>query len=769
MKDDELEKTKPIKPIVDVGSREEKYEDILDEEMETREEKYQKMVEEEEAKEAEEEAEIALVHKNIEMAEDYEAEELAQEVAKKLSEEDDKNPKKKEKPLKRLKNWWKSLDKGQKIIYGLIGLLFFLLFVLLIVGAVALLHKEKPKEEPVKEEQTIEEEQAPIMFDNYYYKDGTLVFLSEGGSEIGSYTCDNKSELLCSVAVNNYRDVLDVPRVVDEAGNDITEYVAIVNDDYVFINDTDSETTKNIVLYSIKKQEKIATYHDVKAYDDGYYVVSNTSNEYGLIQITDQVKELIKYQYSYLGMIDKENYLVAKENKGFIMINKKDNGVSKHINTSEVKYYNNNFIVTKDEGVYSVYDYKGKQLETGYTFATVRNKYMFLIEDKKVYVKDVDGNKFNEQGVELKNLEYLKSYVYGDNGDLAKTKRSFELEVKGDNIAIAVYDLDYDNPQFSNLNILEGNLNKTLEYVSYFDGKLYFYSDLEKKELLGSYQCTYKNEITSKSTEYTDCFVAKDTIFEDNDTTTDKIKNRKTTIPLINNKYVFISDDNNVVLFDLGTETKKSTYTSVNTYYDDNEYKFGLGEGRFDVVALNRKGKYGVIRIDGSSVASLHSFVYNKVEMIGDYFIAEDTNGKWLVLDGENKEGIYPNKIMGFTKGLEYVKTGDGNKYNVYKYDGTPVTKETYYYVELFNNEYAAVGSDRNVTVYSYEGKKLTDNSVKIPSNVELKRTNNQAIKLKRVGDVYTISVYNGSKYVEYSVPVVKEETPEQPKEKEEQ
>ena len=756
MKDEKLGNTKPIKVDKEVSSsREELFQDVLDEEVETREEKYQRLLEEEKDKEAEEEAEEALVRKNIYLAEEYEAEEKQKEQQEK---DQDEKSKKKEKPLIRLKNWWKSLDKGQKWIYGIIAFLVFLLFVLLIVGLVSLLHKDKPNVEEAAEQQEIAEEQAPIMFDNYYYKDGTLVFLSEGGSEIGSYTCDNKDEKLCSVAVNNYRDVLDVPKVVDEAGNDVVEYVGIVNDDYVFINDTANESIKNIILYSIKKEEKIATYYDVKAYDGGYYVVSDTNNEYGLIQIDTEVKELIKHQYSYLGMIDNENYLVAKESKGFIVINKKDNGVSKYVNASEIKYYNSNFIVVKNEGTYSVYNYKGKELESGYTFATVRGKYIFLIDNKKIFVKDADGTKYNEKGVELKNFEYIKSYVFDDNGDLAKTKRSFEIEVKDDNIAIGVYDIDYDNPIFSNLNVNEANLNKKYDYVSYFDGILYFYKDKEKQEMIGSYQCSVKNEVTSKTTEYSDCFIAKDSIFEDNDLTTDKMKSRKTTIPLINSKYAFISDgDSNVVLYDVQSETKKSSYNKVNTYYDDNDYTFSLAEGKFSIVAFNKKGKYGVIRIDGSNVSSLHSFKYNKIEKLGNQFIAEDTNGKWLILDGVNTTGIYPGKVAGYTKDLQHVKAKVDNKYGVYQSDGSQVGTSMYYYVELSDNVFAGVDNSGYITIYDYNGKKLTDEKVKILTGVSLTRTETVPIKISKSGENYVISVYDGSKYTDYSVPIIKE------------
>ena len=770
MKDEELEKTKPIKPVGSEHiSREEKFEDVISEELETREEKYQKKLEEEEIKEAEEEAEIALAEKNAELADEIEASELRAKLKEELGDEPDDEdvevkPKKKEKPLVRLKNWWKSLDKSQKWIYGIIALLFFLLFVLLLVGVIALLHKEKPVQEEKPVEQTIEEEKAPIMFDNYYYKDGVLVFLSEGGSELGSYTCDNKDEKLCSVAVNNYRDVLDVPRVVDESGSDVTEYVAIVNDDYVFINDRESETSKNIVLYSIKKQERVATYHDVKAYDGGLYAVSNTNDEYGLISIGEEVKQLIKFQYPYLGMIDNENYLVAKESKGFIIIDKKDRGISKHINTQEVKYYNNNLIVTKDEGTYSVYNFKGEQLENGYSFATVRNKYMFLIDSKQVYVKDMEGNKYNEKGVELKNFEYLKSFVYNDNDEMVRTKRSFEIEVKGDNIAIAVYDVDYDNPQFSNLSITEGTINKNYEYINYFDGVLYLYRDAEKKDLIGSYTCTFKNEVNSKSTEYTDCFIAKDYIFEDNDTTTDDIKNRKTMIPLINNKYIFVSDgDNNVVLFDVEAGVKKSAYTNVNTYYDNNGYKFTSTEGKFDIVALNKKGKYGVIRIDGYNVSSLHSFNYNKIEKIGDYFIGQDTNGKWFIFANDQTIGIYKDKIAGFTSDLKYVKTTDGSKYRVYQFDGTPVSEDSYKYVELFGSYYGAVNDERKITIFDYSGNRASNEEVEIPSGVAYTRTDKQPFKVKKTNEGFVVSVYDGSKYVDHNVSVYVDPHPAPP------
>jgi len=761
VKDEDLGSTKPIRTLDDEKlSREEKYEDVLDDFLETREDKYQNRLEEEKAKEAAEEAEIALAEKNIALADEYEEEEQKLEESKDTEvEEEEQSDKKKEKPLVRLKKWWGSLDGSQKVIYGAIGVLILLLVILLIIGAIALLGKDKKEEEKPQEEQMVIEDNAPVMFDNYYYKGGSLYFLGEGGKEIGSYECDNKSEKLCSVAVNNYRDVLDVPMVEGEDGESLTEYVGIVDENFVFVNDTADGAPKNIVLYSIKNKEKIGSYGDVKAYDGGYYAVSDENGKYGLLQITNEAKIIIKHQYEYLGMIDGENYLIAKEKKGYIVIDKKDKGISSYINANEVKYYNNNFVVTKDNGLYSVYNYKAQQVATGYSFATVKNKYMFLINDKEMFVKDKGGNKFNEDPVTLVNGDYVKTYVLDQDGGLVKTKRSFETEVKGNDINIAVYNVTYEDPQYKTLNILEGNLNKSIEFVNYFDGNLYFYKDAKKTELIGSYTCNNKNELTAKSTEYAKCFLAKDTVYSDNDLTTDAVKKRKTTVPIFNKKYAFIKDEN-IVLYDIETKSIKSTYLSVNTNSAANDYKVVERTGSAKIIAVNRKGKYGVIKIDGTNVTAVHKFNYNKIEYLGNYIIGQDGDNKWLMFDNGQEEGIFPGKIMGYSKDLKYFKIKNGNDYKVYTSAGEEAVSTGYVYVELYDGFYAGVNSNKEVDIYDYTGHKLSAESIVI-GNYPMSRTTTPAFKAKKNGSGYIVSVYNGKEYVDHNVTLAPA-TPEQ-------
>ena len=85
-------------------------------------------------------------------------------------------------------------------------------------------------------------------------------------------------------------------------------------------------------------------------------------------------------------------------------------------------------------------------------------------------------------------------------------------------------------------------------------------------------------------------------------------------------------------------------------------------------------------------------------------------------------------------------------------------------YIELFDNEFAGLDNENNVTIYDYEGKKLTNEKITVPTGVQLTRTKNQAIKAKRSGENYIISIYNGTKYVDYTAPIIKEK-PEQPEE----
>lgn len=85
-----------------------------------------------------------------------------------------------------------------------------------------------------------------------------------------------------------------------------------------------------------------------------------------------------------------------------------------------------------------------------------------------------------------------------------ETKKPFEFTYSNGSLTIT-----YDDKE-KTINIYEGAFNSNLDFVNYFDGKLYFYSDEDKENLIGKYTCKNKNDVTSKTTELTSCFVAKE-------------------------------------------------------------------------------------------------------------------------------------------------------------------------------------------------------------------------------------------------------------------
>jgi len=716
MEDKNLEKTKPIKVLKDI---------------------------EENEKELEEKHEEELAEKNI-----NEAEKILEE---------EKGKKKKEKPLVRFKKWWSTLDKKHKILYGILGGLFLILLIMIIVLIVYLIVRNN------KVENENPEDTNPVLFDNYYYKNGSLYFLDSNGSEIGSYECTNKNEKLCYVAVNSYQDGMDITKSIDIDGNAKTEHVPIYNNNYVFIFDNEKETDKGLFLYSITNSNKVddTIYNDIKAYSDNYLIISNTEDKYGLYKVDENLTEIITPEYTFLTMKSDEDKLIALEDNGYVVINQKNETQSKAITqNAEIKNYNNYFVVTKEKGLYKIYKYstsKNEVLESDREFIDIQNEYYFYVENKELKVKDKDELKYNEDNIELVNTSYVKTLVYDSDNRLTETRISFSTEIKEDSIVIGVYDDNYEEPQYTNLSLYDAKINENYNYVNYFAGSLYFYRDEEKDELIGSYPCNNKNETTSTKSKYNNCFIASDTVFEDNDMMNEGDEKRSALTPLINNRFVFIEDgENTIILYDIVSETTKSTYTSVNTYTESTN-NFTSISGSAYVTALNKKGKYGVIKIDGSSVTPQYVFNYNKIEKLGNYFIALDTTNNWVFLSG-NINGSFTGKIMGYTSDLKYVKTKESNKYSVYTANGDKVGNDTYLYVELYSDFYAGVDSSRKLYVYDYEGNKLSSDSVTV-GNYSFTRTSKPAFKVSKNGSNYNVSVYNGKSYDTYTLNKITETT----------
>ncbi|MGN1372074.1 MAG: hypothetical protein ACI4XM_07375 [Candidatus Coprovivens sp.] len=763
----DLETTKPIKILSDLAdSRSNRY-DKVNQEV-TRSEKYEDILIEEEAKEQEEIAEEALAEKNIALAEELLSQENVEgaevpkdskELNKKSSKVDDEDDEITEDDglTGKLIVKWRQLPKKKKnlIIVGVIvGLL---LLIALIVFLILMLTSKEEK--PVDDGNNVVEEEIPVVVDNFYYKDGKLYFLKDDDSELGSYECTNKDDKLCYVDTNLNRDDFDIVKLEAADGSSKSQRLPIYDENYVFVFDNKDENSNEIVLYSIKENKEIARYLDVKAYNDNYVIVKNKDEQYGLIQISGDIKEVIKPQYSYLGMIEGENNLIAKSKKGYAVISKSNKVLSSYYDSKlKIKNYNDNYVVTLVGDDYSVYDYKGNLVDTGFEFITILNKYVVLIDSKKLFIKDVNGTKYTESGIKLYNSNYVKTYVYDENDQLTSTKVSFELNIKSDNIEVVVYPSKGDESTYYHLSIVEALANNKYDYVNYFDKKLYFYSDSSKKELIGVYSCNNENSITKSDDEYTSCFVAVDTIMEDNDMISALDLKRKSRIPIINNQYVFIKDGNNTInLYNLVDKNTEVTYLKVNTMSPNNDNKVTHYNGNLEAIVQTKSGKYGVISFDGSSVSKLHSFEYNSIEKLGDYYLALDTSSHWRVLYHGSESVGFTNKVRGYNSNKTYFKILDNGKYYVYDKNGDKAISDSYSYVELYDNYFAGVNSSKELTIYDYEGNVLSKKVVTV-GNYSYYGTDNPAFTIKKNGDDFIVSLWDGSKYNDINVSEVEED-----------
>ena len=759
-KKSDLDDTKPIQIINDdleneenesaLMSRAEKYKDYEDELSANLEENEEEMVDtdtkelkelieiSDEEKEALESAEEALTEKNI-----NEAEKLLEEEKK--NKEVDESDNNKEGLLAK----WKKLSKKKKIIFIVSGILIMIILIILLIMLLGKGNKNNEKKEEKKKEETIN------IVDNYYYKKGKLHILSSKDNELGVYECKDKDEDKCYVAINSYRESLDVPRVLDSEGKDKIERMPIYNDDYVFIYD-DGKT----ILYSLSAKEEKGEYLDTKAFDGNFLILKDTNSKYGLYQFKDTLNIVISPMYNKLYMIDGTDELVGENGKGYVIINKVGKMLSSNLSTTgEVKYYNSNYLVVRENDKYSVIDSKNNTILENYRFATVSDKYIFVVDDKNMlYVRDNEGSKYNEVGISLKNNDYVPGYMYDESGKLKKTMLSFKPTVQKNTIEIMPYTKKYEEDKNVSINILEGTLNKSLKYYSYFDGLLYFYTDETKTTAVGSYKCSVVNNVTTNNPTLSNCMPATDSIFEDNDMMSVGEENRRSVVPMFNNRFVFVQDGaKNIILYDLVENKAKSTYTQVNTYTPHNDNNFVLTTGDFNVVAVNKKGLFGIISVGVNGVQSVYPFEYKHIEREGNRFIAKTQGDKWIILGGNGTE--YKYKIRGYSKDLDLVKV-KGTNYDVLSSDGT-VIDSNLKYVQIYDTFYAGVDKNNRVMLYTFEGYSLLKDSVALGSSTYC-RTENPAFKVSSTTDgkgrTFVISVFDGTEYKDV---VAKEKTAE--------
>jgi len=607
---------------------------------------------------------------------------------------------------KSLKEKWHSLDKKKKIfiIVGIVALLLIILGTSLFF----LLRSEEPLSPPKEPDVILES-------DNYRYENGKLIFLN-GDTELGSYDCTNKQETLCGIATAKINDTIDGVKRVNENGEALSFKSKIYFERFTFLIDHKNEEDKSILLYDIKEQKVLKTIYDLAIFHeyDNYVLLKNEDGCYGLEKVEENaVTLLIPYDYDEIHLLKEEaptKVVVRKANNSYLA-NMNNNILTKAIANSIVSA-NEKYIAAKDSlNKYHVYDYNGNEVMKDILpdYITLLAEYLIYVKDNKLYAVDYSGNRYFKDPLELYNPEYTPVEIFKDLKQ-QETKKSFDYELVNQRLTINIYNgSDSENHSY---NLLEGKLSSRYPFIEYLDGTMHFYADEKKQEKIGTYPCKNINKIEKDTDVLHTCFLAKDSFYREingNKKEIDKT-GELGVIPMINRRYIFMQDGEEIVFYDLKEQKELAFYESVDTssYTNVNDITFTMSSNFTFIAKSFQSKKYGVVTITNDGVTPILKFEYNSIKRLGEYYVVESDDGFKLVqLNGTVVEmEAKKNPIVDYHK--NYFKTYDGNQYFVHTL--TETVKDSYDYIELYDEFYAAV-LNKVLHLYRYDDKedKKTD------------------------------------------------------------
>lgn len=628
-----------------------------------------------------------------------------EELNKALKEEEKptKTKRKMKNPFKSFLKWFKNLPKKKKIIFISVSGIVLLLLIGLIVFLV-LNNKEEDKPKDVV-----------VLEDNFRYDNGTLIFL-ENKKEIGKYECIDKDVKKCYIAyLDNESDTFDHESNVDEKGNILKKRSQIYLSNYVFVYDDGK-----ILLYNIKDKKVEEKLESIKTYntEKDYVVVEDKDNKFGLIEFSDDTFTfVINAYYDYLGIINtKDLLLVSETNKKQRIIGIDNKQLSKEFSIT-IKNANKEYISAQSGNKYNLYSYNFEELLSGFDYISFHDSYISLVKDSKLYFRDNKLNKMNEEGIALTNDTYNKVNKYNEKKKLDSSEVSYEVTINADNISVL-----YGEEENEIISKYEGAVSANYTYMNYFNSKLYFYSDEEKENLIGTYECKNKNKLTSENASLNNCNV---------------YASSEGVSGIYNNNFVFINDNSsisekkNITLYSLTEKKNKASYTEIKFINNGNvgtNINHYYTEGLYVIAKSSSKNSYGIIKLENTSAKNIIAFSYKNIATNNNYYVLENNDGKFSIWN-----------------------------------DNFSKISDEFEYVELLKDFYVGI-NDKKLNVYRYQTttNKVLESDIVLPST-DYKNTYTVTISDKiiiKVGDEeYKYDILTGKKIIDSSIPVV---TPEE-------
>ena len=681
----------------------------------------------EETNESKTSNEIVEIDENDEISNtQYDLEKVEEPLGKK---------KKEKKPSK-----WSKLSKKAKIIIIVSAVVLLIVVVLLLWLFV---FKKDNKQNEYKEPSVVLEKE------NYKYVDGKLIFLDQNKKELGSYECKNKNENLCYIAYYSNEDDFDEFKKVYESGLEVSVASDIYKDKYVFVYDDEKKENGEVTLYNIKDNKNEGVYSLVKEVNKDKAIVKK-NDKYGIISFDEDVD--VSLDYEYMGYILDSKDLIVATNNNYKLISFDGKDVSKTV-PGKIMSYDSDNISVKNNTSYHVYDYTGNMvIDKEFDYIRFADSYIIGANGKKLFAYDSKGNIMNMDGIKITNSDYNTKLIFNDELRQTGKEEAFSASVSGKTLKIEYGD------EYAKINLSEGEVSSNMEYISYFQGKLYFYKDSEKKEILGSYQCSYANNLSDSNQMLENCYLGKQSNIVNNNEYTSYL-------PIYNNRYVFIADtkspnaNDNIVLYDLKNNKKLATYKSVDAAFESNDttVNFVNTAGTL-VVTKNTSDSFGLINVVSNSVDGVIPFkdkdtnaTNESIKIVNGYYITKRSDKTNHIYDTKGNEITKNMSIKSDIESFEsehiLVKNENG-KYMVFDMNGKVVSSE-YDYILIDKEYYVSVDSENILGLYKYDSE---ENKIgeKITLDSNYKDSLNFGIRSNRV--VITYKQNNETKVIEVNI-----------------
>ena len=246
------------------------------------------------------------------------------------------------------------------------------------------------------------------------YYDGYIWFYDSNNKFLNKYECVTE---ICKYSTPTIND--DKYGINYYKDGRLTN-ISIINDKYTFITDG-----VGIHLIDVVSGNTLQTYNEIKTYntklENDYYIIKDKHNLWGVIKVSDELKGILPFEYSFIGLVNRtkddvlktDKFVVMKDNK-WKLVGVDNTEISKEIERVITNYTDKYLISETNEDV-KFYSYEGfeqlksltikKHILIDEYIAVITDKYLLIYDDLSGnYLKSIILNN-SESKIEVEKVE----------------------------------------------------------------------------------------------------------------------------------------------------------------------------------------------------------------------------------------------------------------------------------------------------------------------------------------------------------------------------